>query len=74
MHEELKQLTKDLTNTLKKVDVLKKEALSKLSEEQLKETEEISKDMTRATNAIKNGNPEVLTNLLNKYARSNRPK
>ena len=72
MHEEIKQITKNLKEQMAKVTVLQNQAMANLSDEKRQEMAPISKDLTRATNAMKEGNSEVLNDLLNKYARTNR--
>jgi hypothetical protein len=72
MYEDIKNITKDLTKMVSKIETIKSKALSNLSEEQLKEIDPITQDFTKATNAIKKGNPEVLTDLLKNYAGTNR--
>ena len=71
MHEDIKNIMKTLKTTLSKVEVLKNQAISNLSEEERAEIAPITKEISNATRAIKKGNSEVLNELLKKYAGSN---
>jgi len=71
MEEQLKELNKNLSDSLKKLLDLNKNLLKDLTEEQQKAVLPIQNDINAALKAAKDGNILALNEIQNKYAGTN---
>ena len=72
MQEEMRKMVKDLSKNMDKLNKMKKFAFSKLNEEQLKAIAPMQKDINLAMSAMKKGDTQILTDIITKYAGTNR--
>jgi len=72
MHEDVKKISKDLKGVLRRLDVVKNNALQNMSDKDLKTLAPIMGDFSRVMKATEDEDENKLNELIKKYANINK--